>query len=115
MPLSHIQYYSKNLKEDHDLENLLVDAKHPEIYAKSEHYEDGKVAYYIKQNKLKRLADPFGAFFNKADLSERFQTRMGPKYQFTKVSQGVFDLYIRYLLTRNRTNLSHAERERFGG
>jgi hypothetical protein len=114
MPLNNVLYYSRSgLDKEIDSNNLLVDAKHPNIYAKSEHFEDGKIGYYVKADVRRRLCDPWGPLFKESDLRERFSTRAGPKYQFLKVPEHVFDYYLKYLCTRNRSYLSYAERARY--
>ncbi len=69
-----------------------------------------KYDYYVMVGNSGRLFDPLGLYATR-ETSKMSQTRGKPELRLCKTNQQVFDLYVRYLRTKNKAWLRNAERE----
>jgi len=69
-----------------------------------------KASYYVKQDKYGNLFNPQGMY---QEGTQRKQMRHAgrPRWVFIKVDQKIYDLYIKFLETKNEAWLHNAERE----
>lgn len=66
--------------------------------------------YYIKVGTYGKIYNPIGLYSE--GRSKKFLSKIGRnEYNFTKVNQKVFDMYINFLRTKNIAWLNNAERE----
>ena len=93
--------YSELLRE---VEEDSIDA-----YAKVITVND-KVSYHLKQDKYGSLFNPHGMY---QEGTQRKQMRHAgrPRWTFRRVDQGVYNLYLKFLETKNEAWLHNAERE----
>lgn len=76
-------------------------------YAKIE-MVDGRAFYYIKQGPNARYFNPIGIY----DEGRHMKRHAGEHlWKFRRVNRAAFDLYIKFLQTKNQTYLIAAERE----
>ena len=89
---------------------LLVDEADSMVFAKKIWVNNGNPSYQIKRAVDGRLFNPIGA-----DEGRHNKTIHGAKgeYNFRPVNKKVFELYIKFLTTKNQTFLRSAERETF--
>jgi hypothetical protein len=84
-------------------------------YAMRREQPGGITEYFIKFATtgpgVGRILNPWGIYFTPGD-EFKFEKQMGRKrYEFSKVSQNVFENYIKFLETRNTRYILNAERE----
>ena len=84
-----------------------VEEENPVAYAKRVSVE-GTVSHYIKQDKYGNLFNPQGLY---SERNESKNTRYNKTWSFKSVTPKSFDLYLRFLETKNEAWLSNAERE----
>ena len=86
-----------------------VDEKSPDAYAKRVNV-NGRTYYYVKQDSYGRLYNPSGMYSeNRQNKQLRHAGR--PNWVFREVEKKVYDLYTKFLETKNAAWLSNAERE----
>jgi hypothetical protein len=84
-------------------------------YAMRKLFGNGHVEFFVKfataGPDVGHMLNPWGLYFQPGD-EVRYEKTMGRKrYEFKKVTDQVFDLYIQFLKTRNERQLRHAEKE----
>ena len=84
-----------------------VEEENPVAYAKRVSVED-TVSHYIKQDKYGNLFNPQGLY---SERNESKNTRYNSTWSFKLVTPKSFDLYLKFLETKNEAWLSNAERE----
>lgn len=86
----------------------LVEAEDIKSVLKVTKFTDEKRRYYIKHS-ANGLYNPFGSYVFSVGLDSN---RNGQKvWQYREVNKKVFDLYFRFLGTKNNMYLTQAERE----
>lgn len=99
----NIIVYTVNTKEDRKSNETIQDVNSNLAYAK----KDGK-RYFVKSNGG-QLADPRGLYEN--DIYKRIGDQA--VWRWREVSPKVFDLYLAYLRTANKSYYRNAARETF--
>lgn len=88
--------------KDKDEENTLCFCKVLESPAKK------SPSYYIKVDTYTVLFDPYAQF--KTQQETKASGRTSPNFQYKKVDKECFELYKKYLKTRNRAYYVHCDR-----
>lgn len=88
-------------------------------FAKKVINPSGVTTFYVKfataGSNTGRMLNPWGLFYQEGDES-RYEKQMGRyRYEYQKVSEGVFNSYLHFLKTRSERHLLHAEREAVNG
>jgi hypothetical protein len=83
-------------------------------FAMRRSHPGGLTEYFIKQATAGagtgRVLNPWGLYYSAGD-EHKFEKEMGRKrYQFKKVNKEIFDMYIKFLETRNERHLLNVER-----
>lgn len=108
---SYQRYTLFGQHEDLDEEGNPVTLKEKNTYAyiktnKTNH----KQAFYIKVGLYGKVYNPIGLYSE--GKANKFLSKVGKnEYNFTKVNQRVFDMYLNFLRTKNIAWLNNAERE----
>lgn len=100
------EYYTadkKQLEEDND-----------NVYAKKE-WNGKAYIYYIRRAvsgpDVPHLLNPWGMYFENGVNNRRFESHLGKRqYEYRKVPENVFNLYLDFLASRNQRFLREAER-----
>ncbi len=72
--------------------------------------ESDNPQYYIKVGLYGKIFNPIGLYSE--GKANKFMSKVGKnEFQFTRVNQKVFDMYVNFLRTKNTAWLSNAERE----
>ncbi len=114
---------TKNLKYKPDIVYYTIWGKHSEVdedgnpvidkeskaYAKQVR-RGSKYDYYVKVGNSGHLFDPLGLYATREE-SKLAMTRGKSEVRLIKTNKQVFDYYIAYLRTKNKSWLSHASRE----
>lgn len=80
------------------------------ILAKTEFSQNNQQHYYLKVGAHGRIFNPIGLYSE--GKQEKFLSKIGKnEFEFRKVNQKVFDLYLNFLRTKNLAWLNNAERE----
>lgn len=80
------------------------------ILAKTEPSNNNQQYYYLKVGAHGRIFNPIGLYSE--GKQEKFLSKIGKnEFEFRKVNQKVFDLYLNFLRTKNLAWLNNAERE----
>lgn len=80
------------------------------IYAKSLNNNNKETKYYVKSNRYGKLYNPTG--MTTEGQHKRFNKMIGAnEFNFKRVNQRIFELYINFLKTKNTAWLNNAERE----
>lgn len=80
------------------------------ILAKTEPSNNNQQYYYLKVGAHGRIFNPIGLYSE--GKQEKFLSKIGKnEFEFRKVNQKVFDLYVNFLRTKNLAWLNNAERE----
>jgi hypothetical protein len=83
------------------------DQKNSLAYIKNAEHEK---QYYIKVGLYGKIYNPIGLYSE--GRANKFLSKVGKaEYNFTRVNQKVFDMYINFLRTKNIAWLNNAERE----
>ena len=87
--------------------------------AKKVVYSNGKTEFFVKFATagagVGRMLNPWGVYYNVGD-EHKYEKTMGRKrYEFRKVSEVVFNNYLKFLETRNERHILNAERESVNG
>lgn len=104
------------MEKTYYLENGITAAEDSrEAYAKKECSKEGRCVYYVRRATIGpdsgHLLNPWGMHFNKGADDAKFERTLGKRrYEYYKVSEEVFKLYVKYLETRNARLYREAER-----
>ena len=89
--------------------NPRLDSDSDNVFAKKIIY-DSSARYYIKVGTYGKIYNPIGLFSE--GTANKFLARAGKKaWEFKEVNSKVFDMYIKFLRTKNIAWLNNAERE----
>lgn len=78
--------------------------------AKAISVNDKPTRYYIKVGTYGKIYNPIGLYSE--GHSEKFMAKIGRKqFEYKEVNQKIFDMYIKFLSTKNMAWLNNAERE----
>lgn len=107
---SEYEYYTvigKHTHIDSDKNPRANDQKTALAYTKVSEQEK---QYYIKVGLYGKIYNPIGLYSE--GRANKFLSKVGKaEYNFTRVNQKVFDMYINFLRTKNIAWLNNAERE----
>lgn len=71
---------------------------------------DSNIQYYVKVGLYGKIYNPIGLYSE--GKSNKFLSKVGKQeYNFVKVNSKVFDMYLKFLKTKNIAWLNNAERE----
>lgn len=70
----------------------------------------GSTKYFIKTGKYNKIYNPIGMYSE--GTNNKFQAKIGRnEWEFKEVNQKIFDLYLKFLTSKNIAWLNNAERE----
>jgi hypothetical protein len=97
-------------QETLDKEGNPITSKERNTYAYTRSSLKGKANYYIKVGLHGKVYNPMGLYSE--GKANKFMSKIGKnEYNFSKVNQRVFDMYLNFLRTKNIAWLNNAERE----
>jgi hypothetical protein len=108
---SYQRYTLFGQHDDLDQEGNPTTLKEKNTYAYIKSNEDqSKQSYYIKVGLYGKVYNPIGLYSE--GKANKFLSKVGKnEYNFAKVNQRVFDMYLNFLRTKNLAWLNNAERE----
>lgn len=90
--------------------NPRLDSENDNVFAKKIKTSESGAKYYIKVGTYGKIYNPIGLFSE--GTANKFLARAGKKaWEFKEVNSKVFDMYIKFLRTKNIAWLNNAERE----
>jgi len=84
----------------------------PQCYAKILKFDgEGDYVYYIRMNSHGDVSDPWGLYQDSQSNSRMASHKGVAEYEFRRVHERAFIIYLRYLTTRNNSLLRICERD----
>lgn len=108
-PVNTVGYTSKDGYRECNHE-IKEGVENPDCYAKKVTYEDNREKYFVKIGNSGFMYDPWSPY---SEGSEHAHARMYGRsaWRFNEVNKKCFDLYVKFLQTKNRAWKINAERE----
>tara|TARA_B100001778_G_scaffold311653_1_gene294759 strand:- start:174 stop:566 length:393 start_codon:yes stop_codon:yes gene_type:complete len=99
-------------KLDEDGNCVVMEESDKRTLAKKIVRTDGTLRYSVKLNAQSKLYNPFSIYGNEKEETSNFLDRVcRNNNKFKEVNQKSFDLYVKFLKTKNNSLLYNAERE----
>lgn len=99
-------------KLDEDGNCVIMEESDKRTLAKKVVRTDGSIRYSIKLNAQSKLYNPFSIYGNENEETSNFLDRVcRNNNKFKEVNKKSFDLYVKFLKTKNNSLLFNAERE----
>ncbi len=87
-----------------------VEEKNPDVFLKAVRLGEN-ITYWVMRGPSHRLYNPYDDLIENEERRYRHKDGFRQRYELSKTTQKVFDLYLRYLETRNTAYLTNAQRE----
>lgn len=106
-------FYTLVGEEDSILDGLPIkNAEDDKVYAKKIKRKDGSIKYVVKLSKSGKLYNPISMYNEEHTPNTSFLDRVcRSDVRFKMVNQKAFDLYLKFLTTKNLGWLTNAQRE----
>ncbi len=99
-------------KLDEQGNSIIIEESDKRTLAKKIVRTDGTFRHSVKLNAQNKLYNPFSIYGNEKEESSNFLDRVcRNNNKFKEVNQKSFDLYVKFLRTKNNSLLHNAERE----